>query len=215
MNALWEIVQTRLVRRSVPIKNFKVGDSEAAPAAQSAGYHDSGRHPDRGGPRDREVHQGAEAQEGAGVDSGRPGPHHLAVEGRPAGGDATRCANTTSASRCSSATTASVSLLRFDLLPSLFLRSSFPPTRRRSHSPDRACRMASERRVGLRVERQLHFVADSSVGDGPQLELQRGTREELLELRLERRRILRLHRQRERLPALAARTTRSPTARRG
>ena len=30
MNALWEIVQTRLVRRSVPVKNFKVGDSEPA-----------------------------------------------------------------------------------------------------------------------------------------------------------------------------------------
>src|SRR5256885_8167917 len=30
MNALWEIVQTRLVRRGVAIKNFKVGDSEAA-----------------------------------------------------------------------------------------------------------------------------------------------------------------------------------------
>jgi hypothetical protein len=28
MNALWEIVQTRLVRRGVPIKNFKAGDSE-------------------------------------------------------------------------------------------------------------------------------------------------------------------------------------------
>jgi uncharacterized protein YajQ (UPF0234 family) len=30
MNALWEIVQTRLVRRNVPLKNFKVGDSEHA-----------------------------------------------------------------------------------------------------------------------------------------------------------------------------------------
>jgi uncharacterized protein YajQ (UPF0234 family) len=30
MNALWEILQTRLVRRSVPIKNFKVGDSQPA-----------------------------------------------------------------------------------------------------------------------------------------------------------------------------------------
>src|SRR5213078_4628416 len=30
MNALWEILQTRLVRRSVPIKNFKIGDSEPA-----------------------------------------------------------------------------------------------------------------------------------------------------------------------------------------
>ncbi len=31
IRALWEIVQTRLVRRSVPLKNFKVGDSEPAP----------------------------------------------------------------------------------------------------------------------------------------------------------------------------------------
>ncbi len=30
MNALWEIVQTRLVRRNVPVKNFKVPDSESA-----------------------------------------------------------------------------------------------------------------------------------------------------------------------------------------
>ena len=30
MKALWEIVQTRLVRRGVPVKNFKVGDSEPA-----------------------------------------------------------------------------------------------------------------------------------------------------------------------------------------
>src|ERR671920_1346283 len=30
MNALWEIVQTRLVRRGVPVKNFKAGTSEPA-----------------------------------------------------------------------------------------------------------------------------------------------------------------------------------------
>ena len=30
MNALWEIVQTRLVRRGVAVKNFKAGASEAA-----------------------------------------------------------------------------------------------------------------------------------------------------------------------------------------
>jgi cyclic-di-GMP-binding protein len=30
MNALWEIVQTRLVRRGVPIKNFKGGEIEPA-----------------------------------------------------------------------------------------------------------------------------------------------------------------------------------------
>ena len=33
MNALWEIVQTRLVRRSVPIKNFKGGDPSRRRAA--------------------------------------------------------------------------------------------------------------------------------------------------------------------------------------
>ena len=33
MNALWEIVQTRLVRRGVAVKNFKVGDSESAAGA--------------------------------------------------------------------------------------------------------------------------------------------------------------------------------------
>ena len=30
MNALWEIVQTRMVRRGVPVKNFKVAASEPA-----------------------------------------------------------------------------------------------------------------------------------------------------------------------------------------
>src|SRR6476661_7638710 len=30
MNALWEIVQTRLVRRGVAVKNFKVEESEPA-----------------------------------------------------------------------------------------------------------------------------------------------------------------------------------------
>jgi uncharacterized protein YajQ (UPF0234 family) len=30
MSALWEIVQTRLVRRNVPIKNIKLGESESA-----------------------------------------------------------------------------------------------------------------------------------------------------------------------------------------
>ena len=30
LNALWEIVQTRLVRRNVPIRNFKGGDPEPA-----------------------------------------------------------------------------------------------------------------------------------------------------------------------------------------
>lgn len=33
MNALWEIIQTRMVRRGVPVKNFKVGKSEPAAGA--------------------------------------------------------------------------------------------------------------------------------------------------------------------------------------
>src|SRR5262249_40045046 len=33
MNALWEIVQTRLVRRGVPVKNFKAGVSQPAAGA--------------------------------------------------------------------------------------------------------------------------------------------------------------------------------------
>lgn len=30
MNAIWDVVQTRLVRRSVPVKNFKAAESEPA-----------------------------------------------------------------------------------------------------------------------------------------------------------------------------------------
>src|SRR5437867_58403 len=37
MNALWEIVQTRLVRRGVPIKNFKSPPSEPAVEGRTAG----------------------------------------------------------------------------------------------------------------------------------------------------------------------------------
>ena len=79
MNALWEIVQIRLVRRGVPIKNFKVGESEAAAGGTVRRVDaDSGRHPDRDRAGNREIHQGQEAEEGAGIDSGRPGPRHLA-----------------------------------------------------------------------------------------------------------------------------------------
>ena len=47
MNALWEVIQTRLVRRSVPLKNFKVGDSEAGLGRRRPPRdHHSGRHPD-------------------------------------------------------------------------------------------------------------------------------------------------------------------------
>ncbi len=88
MNALWEIVQTRLVRRGVPIKNFKGGDSEAASGGTvRRALHDPGRHPDRSGARDREVSQRQEDEKGAGVDSRRSGARHVAVARRSAGGD--------------------------------------------------------------------------------------------------------------------------------
>jgi len=35
VDALWEIVQTRLVRRGVPVKNFKVGEPEAAAGSKT------------------------------------------------------------------------------------------------------------------------------------------------------------------------------------
>src|SRR5690349_21746351 len=33
LDALWEIIQTRLVRRDVPVKNLKPGDAEPAPGS--------------------------------------------------------------------------------------------------------------------------------------------------------------------------------------
>ena len=47
LNALWEIVQTRLVRRNVPIKNFKRGDRRAGGQQHRApGDHAAAGHPD-------------------------------------------------------------------------------------------------------------------------------------------------------------------------
>src|SRR5262245_21021406 len=51
----------------------------------SARDHDSTGHPDRGSARDREVHQGSEAEEGPGGHSRRPAARHLAVERRVTG----------------------------------------------------------------------------------------------------------------------------------
>ncbi len=39
LEALWEIVQTRLVRRSVPVKNFKAGEIEARRRRHRAADH--------------------------------------------------------------------------------------------------------------------------------------------------------------------------------
>ena len=89
MEALWEIVQTRLVRRSVPVKNFKAGEIESGSGGtvrrtieMQQGISERRR------ARDREVPEGPEAEEGAGRDPGRPGARQRSLEGRPAGSDA-------------------------------------------------------------------------------------------------------------------------------
>ena len=88
LGAVWEVVQTRLVRRNVPVKNMKPGDPAAGVGRLvPAGHHAAAGHSERRRPRDRQVPQGPEAEEGAGVDPGRPAARHVAVEGRPAGGD--------------------------------------------------------------------------------------------------------------------------------
>jgi uncharacterized protein YajQ (UPF0234 family) len=82
INALWEIVQTRLIRRNVPVKNLTRGT--AAPSANSTvrqGSHAAAGHPDREGQGHRQVPEGLEAEEGTGVDSGRSAARHLGLEG--------------------------------------------------------------------------------------------------------------------------------------
>ena len=90
MNALWEIVQIRLVRRGVPLKNFKAGESEAAAGATVRRVMPIQEGiPIEAAREIVKVHQGQEAEEGAGIDSGRPDPRHLAREGRPPGSHST------------------------------------------------------------------------------------------------------------------------------
>ena len=74
IEALWEIVQTRLIRRNVPVKNFKAGDIQPAGGSTVRRVdHAAAGHSHRGRQRDREVPEGQEAQEGAGRHHGRSG----------------------------------------------------------------------------------------------------------------------------------------------
>ncbi len=89
MNALWEILQGRLVRRGVPTKNLTPGEIERA-------ANDTVRRvvtlqqgiPTEAAKEIVKFLKDQQAEEGAGGDPGRPGPRLLALEGRPAGGDA-------------------------------------------------------------------------------------------------------------------------------
>ena len=67
MNALWEILQTRMVRRGVPTKNLTPGDDRTRRQRhRPAGGHAPAGHPDRGRQGHRQVPEGQEAEEGAG-----------------------------------------------------------------------------------------------------------------------------------------------------
>ena len=89
MNALWEIVQTRLVRRGVAVKNFKVGDSEPAAGGTVRRVIDIQQGiPIEAAKEIVKFSEGQEGQEGAGGDPGGPGAGQLCVEGRAAGRDA-------------------------------------------------------------------------------------------------------------------------------
>ena len=123
MNALWEIVQTRLVRRGVPVKNFKAADSEPAAGGTVRRVITI----QQGIPIEaaREIVKfikDKKLKKVQAVDSGRSGARELAVEGRTAGSDARSCASTTSASRCSSETGG------MSRQPHFLLSSSSPPT---------------------------------------------------------------------------------------
>ena len=88
MNALWEILQGRLVRRGVPTKNLTPGEIERA-------ANDTVRRvitlqqgiPTEAAKRDRQVPEGPQAEESTGGHPGRPGTRLFGVEGRSAGGD--------------------------------------------------------------------------------------------------------------------------------
>ena len=105
MNALWEIVQTRLVRRGVAVKNFKVGESEPAAGGTVRRVIDI----QQGIPieaareivkfiKDKKLKKVQAAIQADQVRVSSPSKDELQDAMR-------RCASTTSASRCSSATT--------------------------------------------------------------------------------------------------------------
>jgi len=89
MTALWEIVQGRMIKRQVPVKNLKLGEVEHAGG-------DTVRRVitlQQGIPADAsraivKFIKGPEAQEGPGRDPGGSAAHFFAVARRTAGGDA-------------------------------------------------------------------------------------------------------------------------------
>ncbi len=88
MQALWEVLETRMIRRKVPVKNMKRGDIER-------GANDTVRRvvtlqqgiPTEAARENRQVPEGQEAPQGAARHPGRPASDHVAVPRRTAIGD--------------------------------------------------------------------------------------------------------------------------------
>ena len=89
LESVWDVLQTRLIKRNVAVKNLKRGDIDPAGGSTVKQVITL----QQGIPTDaaqghRQAPEGSEAQESAGVDPGRSGAHHVAVQGRTAGRDA-------------------------------------------------------------------------------------------------------------------------------
>ena len=80
LNALWEIIQTRMVRRGVPTKNLTPGEVERA-ANDTVKRVISLQQgiPTEAAKAIVQVPQGPQDEEGAGRDHGRPGPRVLSA----------------------------------------------------------------------------------------------------------------------------------------
>ena len=87
MDALLDVLQGRMIKRGVPVKNLKIGDpvQGTGQSVRRTVEPDPGHPPGRR-QEDREGDQGWRLQEGAGVDPGRRDPGDQPLQGRAAGG---------------------------------------------------------------------------------------------------------------------------------
>ena len=107
LKAAAQVLEEKMVRRKVSLKALDYGKVEEATKGRARQTVVApGRHQRREGARDRQVHQGSRAQGRAAPGAGRPAPRDRQEARRPADGDRSRCASTTSACRSTSRTSA-------------------------------------------------------------------------------------------------------------
>ena len=187
MNALWEIVQTRLVRRGVPIKNFKAGESEAAAGGTvrrvipiQEGIPIEAAREIVKFLKDKKLKKVQASIQGDQVRVTSPSKDDLQ--------DAIRAAARARLRRRAAVRqlpVADSAVFRFQISDFYFFVSS-RPTRRRSRSRDRELQDHVRQPVGLLVDRQLHLVTHFFRAlRSLQLELEAVALEQLLELRLQ------------------------------